>query len=57
VKGTKTRTSKKEGRESKNPDTTGSKRAGGRGSSGVPGERDKERWRDSDVGMRREKQV
>jgi hypothetical protein len=42
VKGTKTRTSKKEGRELKNPDTTGSMR-GDRGNSGVPEESAKER--------------
>jgi hypothetical protein len=36
VKGTKTQTSKKEGKESKNPDTTGSMR-GDRENFGVPG--------------------
>jgi hypothetical protein len=39
VKETKTQTSKKEGRESQNPDTTGSMRGDDRGNSGVPGER------------------
>jgi hypothetical protein len=38
VKGTKTLTSKKEGRESKNPDTT--EREYDKGNSGVPGERE-----------------
>jgi hypothetical protein len=39
VKGTKTLTSKKEGRESKNPDTT-ERKMYDKGNSGVPGERE-----------------
>jgi hypothetical protein len=42
---TKTQTSKKEGKESKNPDTRGSLR-------GVPGERERERTRREKTGIR-----
>jgi hypothetical protein len=57
VKGTKTRTSKKERKESKNPDTTGSMRdVWQKKFRSTSGESKKEKWwRDSDVRTRREK--
>jgi hypothetical protein len=71
VKGTKTQRSKKERKESKNPDTTGRPRGYDRGNSAVPGEREckrkgrrgktgnvwKERKEGGECAMRREKET
>jgi hypothetical protein len=61
VKGTKTQISKKEGRESKNPDTRGSMRSMTEEKfQSIWGERMQKKeklWRDLDVGTRREKKT